>query len=104
MIFTKSPSPYVATLHNVKEKVTISLWNMLENKLVTTIKSGLDTYKVCLESTQNDRRFSLSTEQFSLLSDYDRENHQLDFHKWSLNLSQESASPKSSLIIGNNQL
>ena len=104
MIFTKTPSPFVATLHNVKEKVTISLWNMVENKLVTTIKSGLDTYKVCLESTQNDRRFSLTTEQFSLLSDYDRENHELDFHKWILDLSSQSTSAKvqptkSSLII-----
>ena len=105
MIFTKTPSPFVATLHNVKEKVTISLWNMVKDKLVTTIKSGLDTYKVCLESTQNDRRFSLTTEQFSLLSDYDRENHELDFHKWMLDLSSSQSTSakvqptKASLII-----
>ena len=104
MIFTKSPSPFVATLHNVQEKVTVSMWNMIENKLVTTIQTGLDTYKVCLESTQNDRRFSLTTEQFSLLSDYEKESQaSLDFHKWildfSTNANKEEQPPKSSLII-----
>ena len=102
MIFTKDPSPFVATLHDSSDKVSISIWNMLEDKMITTIKSDLDTYKVCLESSVNDRRFSMTAKQFSLLSDFDKEQHQLDFHKWTFNLAKSvktNASQRESLIV-----
>ena len=104
MIFTKDPSPYVATLHDSSlDKVSISIWNMLEDKLIMTIKSDLDTYKVCLESSVNDRRFSLTPKQFSLLSDFDKEQHQLDFHKWTFDLAKQAknnaSQQRESLIV-----
>ena len=103
MIFTKAPSPFVATLHDVGGKVSISIWDMLKNQMITSIRSDLDTCKVCLESSQNDRRFSMTLQQFSLLSDYDKDNQHLDFHKWVISLSSGPATDKmanrASLII-----
>ena len=102
MIFTKDPSPFVATLHDSSEKVSISIWNMLEDKIHLTIKSELITYKVCLESAQNDRQFSMTSNQFSMLSEFDKDHGQIDFHKWSFDLSKPStknSATKESLIV-----
>ena len=95
MIFPNDQSPHVAILHGspqLKRQVVISIWDILQNREVARIKTGLPVHEInlMLESgSKNCRKFSLTSRQISLVNLNDDNANEIEFFKWTLDFLQQ---------------
>ena len=90
MVFPAEQSPYLAiAIHGIGDEVLVCIWDMVKNKEVAKIHTGLGVTDICMmlkSGSASSQKFSLTSDQFSLLCPTEHAT-EIEFFKWKINLN-----------------